>query len=143
MQVNGYFLPLKYSCCNLLQNCKDTLFTPAFGLFGTAFQEHCKTFVFPPLYILLVFKVEIKYIEATFAALIKGGCKFAVFLSLRFFYIRFARFVIVFRVPQITREGVQLYIKAVQSFPSPLLPLMLAAVYYLLSLCLLLRFVLN
>lgn len=46
------------------------------------------------------------------------------FLSLRFFYIRFARFVIVFRVPQITREGVQLYSKTVKSFPSPLLPLL-------------------
>ena len=79
MQVNGYFLPLEYSCCNLLHNCKDTLFTPAFGLWDSVFAEHCKTFVFPPLYILLVFKVEIKYIEATFAALIKGGCKFAVF----------------------------------------------------------------
>ena len=32
MQVNGYFLPLEYSCCNLLHVCKDTLFTPAFGL---------------------------------------------------------------------------------------------------------------
>ena len=65
MQVNGYFLPLEYSCCNLLQNCKDTLFTPASGCWDSVFVEHCKTFVFPPLYILLVFKVEIKYIEAT------------------------------------------------------------------------------
>ena len=80
MQVNGHFLPLEYSCCNLLQNCKDTLFTPAFGLFvGQRFRNTAKPLFFPPLYILLVFKVEIKYIEATFAALIKGGCKFAVF----------------------------------------------------------------
>ena len=75
-------------------------------------MEHCQTFVFPPLYILLVFKVEIKYIEATFAALIMGGCKLPFFV-VAFFYIRFARFVIVFRVPQITREGVQLYSKTV------------------------------
>ena len=35
------------------------------------------------------------------------------FFVVAFFYIRFARFVIVFRVPQITREGVQLHIKTV------------------------------
>ena len=45
----------------------------------SVFKEHCKTLCFPPLYILLVFIVEIKYIEATFAALIWGGCKLAVF----------------------------------------------------------------
>ena len=51
MQVNGHFLPLEYSCCNLLQNCKDTLFTPAFGLFGAAFLRNAAK----PLFFLLPF----------------------------------------------------------------------------------------
>ena len=42
-----------------------------------------------------------------------GAAAYLPFFVVAFFYIRFARFVIVFRVPQITREGVQLYIKAV------------------------------
>ena len=71
-----------------------------------------KPLFFPPLYILLVFKVEIKYIEATFAALIKGGCKFAVFCRCASF-VRFARSVIVFRAIQTTFAGVQLLIKTV------------------------------
>ena len=51
MQVNGHFLPLEYSCCNLLQNCKDTLFTPAFGLFGAVFLWNTAK----PLFFLLPF----------------------------------------------------------------------------------------
>lgn len=35
------------------------------------------------------------------------------FFVVAFFYIRFTRFVIVFRVPQITFAGVQLHIKTV------------------------------
>ena len=55
MQVNGYFLPLEYSCCNLLQNCKDTLFTPAFGLFGAAFLRNAAK----PLFFLISFIVSV------------------------------------------------------------------------------------
>ena len=66
------------------------------------------------------------------------------FFVVAFFCIRFARLLQCFVFWQITFAGAQLHIKTVQSFPSPLLPLMLAAVYYLLfSLCLLLPFVLN
>ena len=54
----------------------------------------------------------IRYDDATLQPLIRGGLHLPFFV-VAFFYIRFARFVIVFRVPQITREGVQLYIKAV------------------------------
>ena len=79
MQVNGHFLPLEYSCCNFCITAKIHYLHPLSGC-GTAFLRNAaKPLFFPPLYILLVFKVEIKYIEATFAALIKGGCKFAVF----------------------------------------------------------------
>ena len=110
------------------------------------FYKYIQTWLFSSFafcFIPLLFIVGIRYVEATFAALIKGGCKFAVFCRCVSF-VRFARSVIVFRAIQTTFAGVQLHIKTVQSFPSPLLPLMLAAVYYLLfSLCLLLRFVLN
>ena len=51
MQVSGHFLPLEYSCCNLLHNCKDTLFTPASGLFGTVFLRNTAK----PLFFLLAF----------------------------------------------------------------------------------------
>ena len=55
--------------------------------------------------------------------------------------VRFARLFKCFVLWQTTLAGVQLHIKTVESFPSPLLPLMLAAVCCLLfSLCLLLPF---
>lgn len=86
MQVNGHFLPLEYSCCNFCITAKIHYLHPLSGCLDSVFKEHCKTFVFPPLYILLVFKVEIKYIEATLQPLIMGG------LHLPFFVVAFFLF---------------------------------------------------
>ena len=82
---------------------------------GQRFYRTLQNYYFSSIrfcFILLVFKVEIKYNEATFAALIKGGCKFAVFCRCVSF-VRFARSVIVFRAIQTTFAGVQLHIKTV------------------------------
>ena len=68
MQVNGHFLPLKYSCCNLLQNCKDTLFTPAFGLFGAVFLWNtAKPLFFLISFIVSVFNAHRKSVKRFFA----------------------------------------------------------------------------
>ena len=107
------------------------------------FYKYIQTFSFFRFcFIPLFFIVGITYNEATLQPLIRGGLLKPFFVVA--FFCSLYTFVIVFRAIQTTFAGVQLHIKTVQSFPSPLLPLMLAAVYYLLfSLCLLLPFVLN
>ena len=56
MQVSGHFLPLEYSCCNLLHNCKDKLFTPAFGLIvGQRFCGTLQNLCFSSFTFLLCF----------------------------------------------------------------------------------------
>ena len=44
----------------LLYNCKDTLFTPAFGLWDSVFAEHCKTFIFLISFFVSVFNAHRK-----------------------------------------------------------------------------------
>ena len=62
MQVSGHFLPLEYSCCNLLHNCKDTLFTPASGLFGTVFLRNTAKPLFSSfVFLLCLAKLQVIY----------------------------------------------------------------------------------
>ena len=78
---------------------------------GRLFYKYLQT-LFLFRFIPLLFIVGIRYVEATFAGLIRGGCKFAVFCRCVSF-VRFARSVIVFRAIQTTFAGVQLHIKTV------------------------------
>ena len=102
--------------CPYLHKDKATKQATAFGLFGEccfiSTFKLCSSFRFLFRFIPLLFIVGIRYVEATFAALIKGGCKFAVFCRCVSF-VRFARSVIVLRAIQTTFAGVQLHIKTV------------------------------
>ena len=51
---------------------------PPGGILGRLFYKYLQT-LFLFRFIPLLFIVGIRYVEATFAALIRGGCKFAVF----------------------------------------------------------------
>ena len=85
-----------------------------FQIKGTFSKVHRRQKFKPILYLFipLLFIVGIRYNEATFAALIYGGCKFAVFCRC-VSSVRFTRSFIVFRAIQTTFAGVQLHIKTV------------------------------